>query len=303
MQSDFDPHAQTDLSNEPAIASTDARLPEDFESLEISDLPPTRRSHHLLLKIMALRSLLLGRHRARQRQKPPLHARQRRQRVGNAVLVSAMLVLLVGLLFSASPALRDRALGLFAPTPSPTGVFSQIALNQIVIISSSHLTPEPIGPFSLAAVPNHCPAISSQLNFSDPSNPPGIGNGPVWVSGFSGEYAVLDNLQPLLANTGQGSLPLWYETLTLFLQRNFTGTLTLQETTQQQPYVHMSLGKADASNLTFNQTFNLNDGNAYTRNGAWEMTAVTLTVPRAGCYFLRAFWAGHSWQEAFAAGA
>jgi hypothetical protein len=63
------------------------------------------------------------------------------------------------------------------------------------------------------------------------------------------------------------------------------------------------LGKTDPRQLNTSLTLNLNDGNHYIVDGAWNMTSVTLAVPAAGCYTLQASWDNHnSWVRYFAAG-
>src|SRR6185312_6454735 len=81
----------------------------EFE-LEISELPPTRRSHFLLLKLTQLRA----------RRAVPLTSRQRRRFIGRTFTTFGVCVVLLVLLIGNVPGLRTRLLGLLAPALVPT---------------------------------------------------------------------------------------------------------------------------------------------------------------------------------------
>ena len=210
------------------------------------------------------------------------------------LLIGLALVLLAGNI----PVLRGRFLSLLAtPTPtSQTTYFSQVVINNGAIFIHRSASPS-ASTFGLGPMPQRCPRVSTLLYFTTPLDPPGLGAGPVWLSGFTGPTAALDHLAPLTASRAG-----WYETLAVFIQKGFTGTIALTGTNQQnnQPIL---LGKTDPRSLVSTLTLHLDSGDHFIADGAWEMTSVTLAIPTAGCYRLHASWGESAWDRYFAAGA
>lgn len=272
---------------------------DEFE-LEWSELPPTRRSHVLLLK---LKRWLAPRAQGARSFPRAAAAPVRRSLAGRVISVFAMCVVLLALLFSAVPDLRNGVLGLFTPASVSTGTayvstdLSGIDANVPVIVYP-YGTPPASFQSSPGAIPTTCPHMSTLQYFTSPLDPPGLGDGSVWISGFSGPSPVLDHLTPF-PKPDQG----WYQVLTIFIQRGFSTTISIQGSAQSthQP---IWFGKSDPSALTDSLFFNLNDGTRYlTPFPRWAMTTIIVSVPAAGCYSLQASWANHTWKRYFAAGA
>ena len=297
------------------------RHAEDNVDIEISDLPPSARSHYLLLKLIALqarlRTKLAGLRRARgvsgnAAAALPLTRRQRRARIGQALtalgLCAALLVLLIGNV----PNLRTRLVGLFeppAPTPTPALVAygSILTKNQsaaiIVKRPNSHLPNPAQG--SPGALPATCPQISPLKTFLTTLDPPGLGSGPLWLSGFDGPTAALLNLQPVKTSLSQppGAIYGWYETLAVFVQRGFTGSLVLHGESQSKNG-EVEFSYPNSLSFAPDLILSLDDpaGLHFIDNGQWEMTTVNVLVPTAGCYALHTAWSSYSWTQYFAAG-
>jgi hypothetical protein len=280
-------------------AVSNAASDDDFD-LKISDLPPTRQSHYFLLKLGRLRARLAGKRRTQAGQKSAQLARQRSIRISRVLTASAVVLIALVLLAGNIPVLRGRFLAFLSPTPTPasqTTYFSQVVINNGAIFIHRSASPS-ASTQGLGPMPQRCPRVSTLLYFTTPLDPPGLGAGPVWLSGFTGPTAALDNLAPLTASQRTG----WYETLAVFIQKGFTGTITLTGASQQNK-ASILLGKMDPRNLVTTLTLNLNSGDRYITDGAWEMASVTLAIPAAGCYRLHASWGDNAWDRYFAAGA
>lgn len=287
------PRVEPRGEDEPGIENMDTAADDEFD-LKISDLPPTRQSHYLLLKI----ARLVGKRRAQTGQRREQSARQRSIRVSRVLTACSVLLIALVLLAGNIPVLRGRFLSLLAtPTPtSQTTYFSQVVINNGAIFIHRSAPPS-ASTFGLGPMPQRCPRVSTLLYFTTPLDPPGLGAGPVWLSGFTGPTAALDHLAPLTASRVG-----WYETLAVFIQKGFTGTIALTGTNQQnnQPIL---LGKTDPRSLVSTLTLHLDSGDHFIADGAWEMTSVTLAIPTAGCYRLHASWGESAWDRYFAAGA
>lgn len=287
------PRVEQKGEDEPGIENMDAAADDEFD-LKISDLPPTRQSHYLLLKI----ARLVGKRRAQAGLRREQSARQRSIRVSRVLTACSVLLIALVLLAGNIPVLRGRFLSFLAtPTPtSQTTYFSQVVINNGAIFIHRSASPS-ASTFGLGPMPQRCPRVSTLLYFTTPLDPPGLGAGPVWLSGFTGPTAALDNLAPLTASRAG-----WYETLAVFIQKGFTGTIALTGTNQQnnEPIL---LGKTDPRSLVSTLTLHLDSGDHFVSDGAWEMTSVTLAIPTAGCYRLHASWGDNAWDRYFAAGA
>ncbi|HEY0753536.1 MAG TPA: hypothetical protein VGD98_06205 [Ktedonobacteraceae bacterium] len=280
----------------------------EFE-LEISELPPTLRSHYLLLRLKRLYAACAGVKRA-----PggtpggtatPLPAYRPRRYVGRVLMTFSMCAALLLVLLISVPGLSSRLVGYFAPALTATTVshgsvsISTIDTNVPVIVHPFGTPPSSTSQNSPGAIPSTCPQLSTLQYFTSPLDPPGLGSGPVWLSGFSGPGAVLDHLTHI-SKTGE---QVWYETLALFMQKGFNGDIILQGNTQDNDGT-LLFSRNEARTLYTSLIFNLNDSNHYlTPTPQWEMTSVVIAVPTAGCYSLRAVWSNSSWQRYFAAGA
>lgn len=288
-----------------------ARDADDFE-LEISDLPPTSRSHYLLLKLIHLWARLPGTRRARSQRPTPLTRTQRRARSGQILTALGVCAALLMLLVGNVPDLRTRLVGFFIPTPTPTTVQVGTITNVSVGSSGAVITHPgslprlfPHNSASPGSLPSSCPNISSLQDFMTPLDPPGLGASPLWITGFIGPSAALNDLRQLNTSMSPNTPAAWYETLAVFVQRGFPGTIVLQGESQQSTNTGGLVMFSDSSLMNFNSSFliNLNDPDEhFILDGSWEMLPVNVSVPTAGCFTLRATWFGSSWIRYFAAG-
>lgn len=285
---------------------------DEFE-IEFSDLPPSRRSHYWLMRLLTLKERFQAFIRpARQAQSAEQAARNVRHpvraRVGQTFSALALCATLLVLLLGNAPDLRNRLLGFFqqaAPTATPaTSSFTYSSIRVIVNGQNGSSvvigvdTPGTVGTGELGAHPSTCPKANSLQNFDAPLELPGVGAGPLWMTGFSGPTATIVHLAP-----APDAAPGWYETLTLFIRKGATTPIMLQGGSQTSGDV---LEFSDPQSLApVDTTFTLDPGTTthdYRPQGEWEATSMNIYVPRAGCYYLQASWPGSTWMIYFAAG-
>lgn len=291
-------------------ATREARRDDNDFDIEFSDLPPSERSHYLLLRLVALkgriRAALPGLMAARATAGVARPTRgQRRASVGRVLtalgLCAAVLLLLAGNV----PSLRSRLLGFFeqpAPTPAPliadtSNLFT--SSNGVDInVRRSNLAPIQASG-SLGPLPATCPRANTLQPFESPLDPPGLGSGPVWLVGFSGPTASLVHL-----DSSQAKWLGWYQTLTLFVEKGYEGTLLLQGGSQANgaPLWFSNENMSNANNSVYLDMQRATDKQRFYSSGQWEFVPVNVFVPAAGCYFLQANWSGGSWIADFAAG-
>jgi hypothetical protein len=288
-------------------ASEEAALTSDGEfELEISDLPPSQRSHYLLLRLHKWGATLSSfKHISTRAAVPPTRRRLRRYAGRAGVSFGLCLVLLV-LLIDNAPGLRTRLIGFLAPTPTSTSSSSLAFVSQnsssVIIINPRYGTPG-TSQNSPGPLPTTCPQSSNLQYFTTPLDPPGLGASSIWISGFTGPSAVLNDLAPINPQATHASWPFgWYEPLTIFIQKGYSGPVTLRGSSQAGG-APIWLSRGDPTVLNTSLTLSQNDGSAYNQDGPWEMTTITLAVPAAGCYTLQASWGNNQWIRYFAAGA
>lgn len=277
-------------------------------ALEISDLPPSAPSHYLLLQLRArIRAILPLRQRRTSRQRPSLTRARRRQHIAQALTMLGLCAALVVLLVGNVPDLRARLLSLLrpsvpTPTTSSTLTFGRMGVPIIVarhglFIGQAQGTPGPL--------PALCPQASTLQPFLTSLDPPGLGDNPVWITGFVGPTAALVDLHPLGTSLShpQGQTIGWYERLSLFIQRGLTGTITLRGESQEAGGLVFFAGD-DVSNYSLVFRLDLSTLRQYDSPGGsyWQTTSLNLIVPFAGCYTLQATWSTGSWFQFFAAG-
>jgi hypothetical protein len=268
--------------------------------LEISDLPGAPRAP-AFVRALAVRPRL-------------------RSRLWRAATVGLALTLLFVSLSGSFPRLEQSFLRLFthaAPTTAAEvqvqsviaeeGVTSQINSKKVIVWFAS--TP-PVVPLTAALdpLPRYCLHYTSTLAFAAPSFPPGVGSGPMWVTGFagqSGQRAVLNHLRR--AKPPQFG---WYEQLQLVSETNFSGSITLQGGAQGGGLplwfgAYPPGGSSDVAGLIPIITTNPLDAsvsNHTTGDQQWGTRLINLYIAQAGCYYLEATWAGGSWIAYFEAG-
>jgi hypothetical protein len=275
---------------------------------EISDLPPTTRSHYLLLRLTALKARLFFRSPPGQRP-TPLTRTWYRLRIGQVLTVLGLCASLALLLIGNVPDLRTQLRTLLrpsTPTATPTAAASVGSLEQgVPIIVERHGLPEQHTQGTPGPLPAICPQASTLQPFMTPLDPPGLGDGPVWITGFVGPTASLVDLQPLGTSLShpQGQTVGWYEGLAVFVQRGFTGTITLQGESQGPGGQVFFAGD---NILSFNSVFDLDLSalrlHSFPSGSQWLVTSLNLIVLFAGCYNLQAFWSTGKWSRYFAAG-
>ena len=282
---------------------------DDFE-IEFSDLPPSQRSHYLLLKLMALRDLMRA---ALSGRRPtgatagaarPTRA-QRRESVGRMLTALGLCATILLLLAGNVPSLRSRLVGFFGqPTPAPTQLiadtsnFFSSSSNVDINVRRSNLAPVQANG-SLGALPSTCPKANILQPFEAPLDPPGVGGGPIWLVGFSGPTASLVHL-----NSAQEKWLGWYQTLTLFVAKGYENALVLQGGNQVDG-APLWFGDKSMTTISNSIYFNMQqatDARRFQISGQWGFVPINVFVPAAGCYFLQAKWPGSSWTIDFAAG-
>ncbi|HEY3994075.1 MAG TPA: hypothetical protein VGM01_14505 [Ktedonobacteraceae bacterium] len=274
----------------------------ETDEIEISALPPTRRSHYLLLKLARLRAALAGLGLLRARKSAPLTPTLRQRSPGRALTALGICIALLVLLLGNIPSLRATFLGLLGPTPTPTPGASFTFSSMPIVVNHFGPIPAYSSQSSPGPLPPTCPQISTLQYFTTPLDPPGLGASPIWLAGFTGPSAALDNLVPINAQVAHAPWPGgWYETVAVFIQKNYTGDIILRGGSQKDG-APVWLSKNNPQILGNTLALNLEDGSHFIANGQWEMTSITIAVPTAGCYTLQASWSGNSWTRFFAAG-
>ncbi|SRR5258707_10549352 len=298
--------SQSSAQMDAVQASEETTLTSDGEfELEISDLPPSQHSHYLLLRLHKWGATLSGFKRASTRAAVPPARRRLRRYAGRASITFGLCLLLLVLLIGNVPGLRTRLVGFFAPTPTSTTTSSLIFVGQsssVIIINPRYGTPN-TSQASPGPLPTTCPQSSNLQYFTEPLDPPGLGASSIWISGFTGPSAVLNDLAPINPQATHASWPFgWYEPLTIFIQKGYAGPVTLRGSSQAGG-APIWLSRGDPTVLNTSLTLSVNDGSTYNQDGQWEMTTITLAVPAAGCYTLQASWSNNQWTRYFAAGA
>lgn len=285
---------------------------EQQDALEISDLAPERRSHYLLLQLVALKARLSATLPAllhpRGQRRLPLTRTQQRLRIGRLLTVLGLCASLALLLIGNNPDLRAHLLTLLQPPTPPTPVgFASLAPigSGVPIIVERHTLSEGQTQSTPGPLPAICPQASMVQPFMTPLDPPGLGDDPIWITGFVGPTAALVDLQPLGTSLShpQGQRVGWYEELSVFIQRNFSGTITLRGESQEPGSLIFFAGQ---NVLEFSSAFELDLSslrlNSMPGGSQWQVTAVNVIVPFAGCYGLQVSWPTGSWSRYFAAG-
>lgn len=293
--------------------SSEQSKTDDFE-IEISDLPPNTRSHYLLLKLAALSKRVraifaVSRPIQRGENEPMLKRARRRAGIGRALTAFGVCATVLVLIAGNVPALRSQVLGLLEPGAAPTP--TQVPVNSNfgpITIGRGNTTYGSLHVFAgdgPGPLPSSCPKLTTLQTFTTPLDPPGLGGGPLWLSGFDGPTATLVNMQPTSMSLTFGNAFIgWYSTLAVFVQKGFTGSITLRGRSQGEGGIVMF---SYANLLAFTSSLTLNPnkagiGQIDIAGGTWEMIPVDILVSSAGCYSLQASWPSAGWTQYFAAG-
>ncbi|HEU5382038.1 MAG TPA: hypothetical protein VFV38_42000 [Ktedonobacteraceae bacterium] len=283
-------------------------MADEFD-VEFSDLPPTLRSHYRLLQLLALKERLLAFMRPAQRRNDnelttqsaglPVHVRHPvRARVGKTLSALGLCATLLVLLLGNAPDLRNRLFSLFQPSPSAS-TQTTLTYSSFGIITIDD-TPVAGIQRRLERHPATCPQTSTLQNFDPPLAMSGLGGSPLWVTGFTGSPATLVHLAPAPV-----PFPGWYQTMTFFIKAGTEAPILLQGGSQagNESLAFSDPESTDPISAVFTIDLNnLGTSSYYVSQGEWEVTAINLYLPRAGCYSLQANWAGGTWTVYFAAG-
>lgn len=285
---------------------TDVAAEADSKKLdiEISDLPPTRRSHYLLLKLIQLRAVLAGLKWLSPPKSSPLSWRQQRAKTRRTIAALGICAALVVLLIGNLPGLSTRLVNLVERQPAPAATANADLTTGNMPIVINHFGNGPVYTSQSAPgpLPSTCPQISTLQYFTTPLDPPGLGASPIWLSGFTGPSAALNHLVPIDAQVAHAPWPGgWYQSVAVFIQKGYTGNITLSGNGQKNDSP-VWLSRDNPHILSTALTLNLKDGSQFLANGQWEMTSITIAVPTSGCYTLQATWSNSSWARFFAAG-
>ena len=250
------------------------KKPDDFE-IEIIDIPQDEGDNvsRALLKLGSAFS--------------PKSRAWRFTMVGGTLLLVLLLLLIS---FPSLPAITQM---LFTKS-SPPGL--SLTAKQPYVIANS--LPAPLG-----AAPRSCPSIAHLHTFDQPTFPPGIGGAPVWVVGFSAPGARLVQLDTALYEPQPEG---WVYSLMLVVSSRFPGFVVLSGRSMQgNARLLFDNGISIAAQHPITTFFVLRGEHIrpYRFSDAhWRAWYISMYVPAAGCYTLKAIWAGGSWQVNFAAG-
>jgi hypothetical protein len=315
----------------------DASPDDDFE-VEITDLPSTNDADDAVTSEGAGKDLdgeeaLLLDHEKRRREvnyrhlnfnPASLYSRlPRKMRLLRQAMVGIAILLMLGVVLESIPSSRDALLGLFPrPTPTPTpatvsrefGRFRSFYSGTIVIvgdiwISSTPIAGVPVTPWNpntpvanvLNAAPETCPSatVPQDPDSIDYPYDNRIGGPPLWVLGFHGYPANLTGF--IRATPPQYG---WVHPVTVMLVGGADDPVMLQGARLddgtpllfKDPYSEQS----PTTFVTVNPGFSsVSDPDGAMIGG---IAPISLYIPSAGCYYLKASWSGGSWESIFAAG-
>ncbi len=155
----------------------------------------------------------------------------------------------------------------------------------------------------LKPAPQNCPSTAPLHSFDPATFPPGVGDSPVWVTGFSGPHARLVQLDDARQQPQEFG---WAYHL-----------LLVERADQLQPVLLSGESLRDGFPLLFEDGISIRGQKSVTAffelaadhprlpskyDTQWKAWTVIMYVPAAGCYSLEAFWPEGGWQVNFAAG-
>ena len=281
------------LSEGPGNNFADGSSKDDIE-LEISDLPPGK-FYKVSSALTTLGSRLFP-----------------RVRLWRFVIVGCIVFLVLLLILGNFSSARDWLHNPFAyPTAAPA--------------NQDSLTGEPAGPaidengsnsfpfqqatvaiWDTGATPASAPQAQSCLASPVNSSSREAGTSPAWVVGFDGPAATLHVSPVSVPVSAFPTASGWVASITLEIQSDYTGSITFSGGSQRNslPLVFgfgLDPGQTQLFSITLSTQQPLVSPNRIfkARRTAWN---ITIYVPAAGCYFLKATWPGGHWIINFAAG-
>jgi hypothetical protein len=265
----------------------------DDENVEITDLDPIERTSRFSRMFVTLEK------------RPSL-----RKRFWRITTASCTILFILMVLFSTFSSVRGLTFSFFSrlvpthsttlvtttATPADSYVFNvkeEILLTRGI---SSPIMPSP----TLAPAPLNCPAVSQIHPFEFKGSPQAAGSSPVLVIGFGGPDAILTNFKH-----AQPPEIGWYKRIVLLTESNYAGTVTFRggELRTGAP-IWFGMKQHNQGPITTFTVLPLNSSisNHTGSDQEWGLSAATLYIPRAGCYFLMATWAEGGWIGFFSAG-
>jgi hypothetical protein len=265
----------------------------DDQIVEISNLDPIARSSRLSRKFAALHK-----------------SSSLRKRFWRIAIASGTVILILLVLFSTFSSVRNLTFSLFlrsassqssalvAKTSTPVDSYMFNAQEQTIwaLGSSSPFIPSA----TLGPAPDDCPALSQTYPFEFKGAPRTAGSTPVLIIGFGGPDAVLTNF----AHAQPPEIG-WYKRIILLTQTNYAGTVMLRggEMRDGSPIWFGMKRHSHIPNTTFTMSpMNASVSNHTGSDEEWGISAATMYIPRAGCYFLLATWPEGGWVVYFSAG-
>jgi len=251
---------------------------EEDGELEITDLPMDEVSSSSVL-LVALGSHFSPRSRA-----------WRLTTAGGAIFF-VLLVLLTNF-----PFIHGKALG--GVTASTAAKRSPVVLTMATLKADYHPAPIP-GISSLSGVPPYCVPGSVPQDFAPDYFGPGVGDSPVWVSGFAGPHATVHIQDTTWGYTQYG----WSVPIFVVLELGYTGLVRLQGRNLGTglPIQFRVTYKTDPSQRPATSVV-LDPKHPSDQEEQWKEWVTIVYIPAAGCYDLVASWAGGQWRVLFAAG-
>jgi hypothetical protein len=155
----------------------------------------------------------------------------------------------------------------------------------------------------LKPAPQNCPSTAPLRSFDPPTFPPGVGDSPVWVTGFSGPYARLVHLEDARQQPQEFG---WAYQL-----------LLVEKADHLRPALLSGKSLDNGFSLFFEDGISIRGQKSVTAffelaadhprlpskyDTQWKAWTVIMYVPAAGCYSLEAFWPEGGWKVNFAAG-
>jgi len=250
----------------------------------------------------------------------------RKVRMLRQAIVGVAILLMLGVVLESVPSSRDALLGLFPrPTPTPTpaivkrefGRFGNFYSGAIIIAGDISISSTPIAgatviPWNpntpianvLDPPPQACPSANVPQDPDSVDSPYGnrVGGPPLWVMGFAGYFEAIATLTSFTrANPPKYG---WARQVTLMLDGNAEGPVMLQGARLQDGTPLLFSDPNSGQDPTTFLTLNPGISSVSNPDGGLigGIALISLYIPASGCYYLKASWAGGSWEAIFAAG-
>jgi hypothetical protein len=239
-------------------------------------------------------------------------------RTWQRLALSVSLLLLLAVLLSSQPLVRDALRWLARAPTSPTATaeplpFLTPAATPGVRLATPTAVPGAPGVPALGVAPTSCDGPPPALTRAGPPQYRAVGSAPLWVGGFTGPYATLRLGPAASANFGGWTAPYtrygWPAPIVVVVQSGFDEPVTLSGWDLRDGHpVYFGVVVAGvwgaptqvAPAFTLDQLHpSIPEGGSDDTGSFWYGYAF---LPRAGCYALAATWPGGAWQITVSAG-